>query len=91
MPDNQRNVPRSKMRPAPDAPSVLELDGKGNVIPLAQRTMEDQEKARAASQASIKNPEQEAEDPAPMPRHQQGQGGSPRDNGPQGQQGATKR
>ena len=91
MPDDQRNVPASKMRPAPDAPPGLELDGKGDVIPQAQRTVDDQEKARAASQASIKNPEQEAEHPAPMPRQQQGQGGSPRDEGPQGQQGATKR
>ena len=89
MPDDQRNVPRSRMRPVPDAPPGLELDGKGNVIPLAQRTQEGQEKARAASQASIKNPEQEAEAPAPMPRQQQGR--SPRDEDPQGQQGSTKR
>jgi hypothetical protein len=39
-----------RMRPAPDAPTGLELGGKGNIILLAQRTMEDQEKARAASQ-----------------------------------------
>jgi len=91
MPDDQRNAPRSKMQPALDAPPGLELDGKGNIVPLALRTTDDQEQARAASQGSIKNPEQEAEHPAPMPRQQQGQGGSPRDEDPQGQQGATKR
>lgn len=36
---------------------------------------------------STKNPEQEAEHPAPMPRNQQGQGGSPKDRDPAGQQG----
>lgn len=36
---------------------------------------------------SDKNPEQEAEHPAPMPRNQQGQGGKPQDCDPQGQQG----
>ena len=39
--------------------------------------------------SSTKNPENEAENPAPMPRAQQGQGGSPKDTDPQGQQGAT--
>jgi len=38
---------------------------------------------------SNKNPEQEAEHPAPMPRGQQGQGGKPQDRDPQGQQGGT--
>jgi len=36
---------------------------------------------------SIKNPDQEAEHPAPMPRNQQGQGGKPKDRDPEGQQG----
>jgi hypothetical protein len=78
------NAPRSKMRPAPGAPPGLEQDGKGNIIPLDQRTEEDQEKARTASQASVKNPEREAENPASMPASQQGQGGSPADRDPQG-------
>jgi hypothetical protein len=38
---------------------------------------------------STKNPEQEAQHPAPMPRNQQGQGGSPKDRDPAGQQGGT--
>ena len=92
MQKNQNDGPHGKMRPAPGAPPGIELDGKGNVIPLEQRTKGDQEKARkAAAQGSIKDPEQEAEHPAPMPRSQQGQGGAPVDNDPKGQQGATKR
>jgi hypothetical protein len=83
------NAPRSKMRPAADAPPGLEQDSKGNIIPLEQRTEEDQEKARAASQATIKDPEREAENPASMPASQQGQRGSPVDHDPGGQQGAT--
>jgi hypothetical protein len=39
--------------------------------------------------ASIKNPENEAENPAPMPKSKQGQGGSPSDDDPAGQQGGT--
>lgn len=39
--------------------------------------------------SSTKNPENEAENPAPMPRDQQGQGGSPKDTDSQGQQGAA--
>ena len=38
---------------------------------------------------STKNPEHEAQNPAPMPKGQQGQGGSPKDTDPQGQQGST--
>lgn len=37
--------------------------------------------------SSIKNPEQEAEHPAPMPKDQQGQGGKGPDRDPAGQQG----
>ena len=40
--------------------------------------------------ASIKNPENEAENPAPMPKSQQGQGGNSRDSDPAGQQGGTE-
>src|ERR1700761_9317737 len=92
MSKDQDNAPHGKMRPAPGAPPGIELDGKGNVIPLEQRTKGDQEKARAAAaQGSIKNPGQELEHPAPMPRAQQGQGGAPADQDPEGQQGSTKR
>ena len=41
------------------------------------------------SSGSIKNPQQELEHPAPMPEHQQGQGGKVKDHDPAGQQGAT--
>ena len=37
--------------------------------------------------SSIKNPGQEAEHPAPMPKDQQGQGGKVPDRDPAGQQG----
>ena len=49
------NPPRSKMRPAPEAPPGLEQDGKGNIIPFDQRTKEDQEKAGRESGANIHN------------------------------------
>ena len=39
--------------------------------------------------SSTKNPNDEAQNPAPMPRDQQGQGGAPKDTDPQGQQGST--
>ncbi len=38
---------KSKMAPLPDAAPGLEQDGKGNVIPMPQRTKDDQEKARS--------------------------------------------
>lgn len=38
---------------------------------------------------SVKNPESEAQNLAPMPRAQQGQGGHPHDKDPAGQQGST--
>ena len=40
---------------------------------------------------STKNPNQEAEHPAPMPKDQQGQGGKPQDHDPEGQQGGKHR
>ena len=40
--------------------------------------------------ATIKNPENEAQNPAPMPKSQQGQGGSSADRDPAGQQGGTE-
>ena len=91
MPKDPVIAPQGKMRPRADAPPGLELDGHGNPIPLEKRTPEDQEKARAASTMSVKNPEQEAQNPAPMPRAQQGQGGSPPDSDPQGHQGGIPR
>ena len=36
---------------------------------------------------STKNPEQEAQHPAPMPKDQQGQGSAPKPHDPEGQQG----
>ena len=39
------------------------------------------------SSGSIKNPQQELEHPAPMPKDQQGQGGKVKDRDPAGQQG----
>jgi hypothetical protein len=40
--------------------------------------------------SSIKNPENEAQNPAPMPESQRGQGRNPRDDDPAGQQGGKK-
>lgn len=37
---------KSRMAPYPDAPPGLEQDGKGDVIPLSQRTKDDRDKAR---------------------------------------------
>jgi hypothetical protein len=67
-------VAAGKMRPRPGAQPGIELDGKGNVIPLAERTEEDRAAALAAGErdGSVKNPENEAENPAPMPREEQG-------------------
>lgn len=40
--------------------------------------------------SSTKNPENEAENPAPIPRTQQGQGGHSHHGDPEGQQGGRK-
>jgi hypothetical protein len=52
-PENEAETPapmpprqHSKMAPRKDAPAGLEQDGRGNTIPVSQRTQEDQEKAR---------------------------------------------
>jgi hypothetical protein len=82
MPDDHK----TKVQPRADAPPGLETDGNADVIPLHRRTPEDQ--AKAASR-SLKDPEHEAENPAPMPRDQQGQGGTPRQDDPAGQQGGN--
>ncbi|MDB5733880.1 MAG: hypothetical protein JWN16_517 [Alphaproteobacteria bacterium] len=55
-PDHEAEKPAStpeghkaKMAPLAEAPAGLEQDGKGNVIPLPQRTKDDQEKARTGN------------------------------------------
>ena len=78
---------KAKMAPHADSAPGLETDGQGHVIPLAHRTREDQVKA---SGGSVKNPEREAENPAPMPHDQQGQGGKAPHHDPEGRQGSTK-
>ena len=53
--ENPAPVPhqqKAKMAPLQEAPPGLEQDGKGNVIPLAQRTRENQEKARSGRKDS---------------------------------------
>lgn len=44
-PEGQQGGKKAKMAPHSDAAPGLEQDGRGNVIPLSQRTKEDQEKA----------------------------------------------
>lgn len=86
---------KARMAPRADAPPGIETDGHGNVIPLARRTEEDQAKARRDGEykGAGKNPEHEAQEPAPMPRDQQGQGAhhgtGPLNRDPAGQQGGT--
>jgi hypothetical protein len=48
-PDHDANKPavhEARMAPRAEAEPGLEQDSKGNVIPLSQRTKDDQEKAR---------------------------------------------
>ena len=80
---------KGKMHVNPGSPPGIEVDSKGNPIPLSQRTEQDQAVAIAAG--SIKNPESELEHPAPMPRQQQGQGGTPKQNDLAGQQGGQRK
>jgi hypothetical protein len=77
---------KTKMQPRAEAPPGLETDGHANVIPLVRRTPEDQAKAVGRG---LKNPEHEAENPAAMPQDQQGQGGTPKQDDPAGQQGGN--
>jgi hypothetical protein len=89
----------TRMAPAADAPAGLELDGEGNLIPFDRRTEDDKQKVRDAVAASLhqdtagstKNPEHEAENPAPMPQADQGKA-VPRSKAhdPEGQQGSTQ-
>jgi hypothetical protein len=78
---------KARMQPRTEAPPGLETDGKGNVIPFDQRTRDDRE----AAGHSLKDPEGEAQAPSSMPRQQQGQGGTPRQDDPAGQQGGYHR
>jgi hypothetical protein len=79
---------RAKMQPRAEAPEGLETDGQGNVIPLDQRLPEDQ--AKAVGQG-LKNPDHEAENPAPMPQGtRRGSPVRPANDDPAGQQGGTE-
>jgi hypothetical protein len=86
-----------KMAPRSDTPPGLETDGKGHIIPLAERTEGDREKTLdglrdALHEDGIKNPEHEAEIPGEMPPGQQGQGRQrPLPDDPAGQQGGTRK
>jgi hypothetical protein len=82
---------KAKMAPRAGSPPGLETDGRGNVIPLARRTEDDRAKARGdgAYQDAGKNPERQAQEPAPMPRAQQGEGGILPDLDQAGQQGGV--
>jgi hypothetical protein len=82
-----------KMRPQPVSQPGLEQDGKTDVIPLAERTQQHRAAAIAAGERDVgdKDPEQELEHPAPMPREQQGKGGKGPDRDPEGQQGGYHR
>jgi hypothetical protein len=93
------NNHKTRMASAADAPAGLELDGEGNPIPFDRRTEDDKQKVRDAVAAglhqdtagSTKNPEHEAENPAPMPQGDQGRAvprSKPHD--PEGQQGSTQ-
>lgn len=56
---------KPRMAPHPDAPAGLEQDGQGKPIPFEQRIEEDKAKVRKAVAEGIKNPQNEAEIPAP--------------------------
>jgi len=87
---------KPKMAPQKDAPPGLEQDSLGNPIPFEERTEDDKEKVienlagKMHGGASIKNPEGEAENPAPMPKaDQRPSSGKPYPHDPEGQQGST--
>lgn len=88
--------PTKMMHPSCEAPPGLETDGKGNAIPFAERTADNQEKAQNAlrdrmhSAGSVKDPENEAAAPGAMPPSQQGQGPEHKPiHDLEGQQGGT--
>ena len=89
---------KPRMAPHPQAPEGLEQDGKGNPIPFEERTEEDKEKVRRAiadgihtDSSSIKNPENEAEIPAPIPANIRGTQRQDSEPDPGGQQGGQRR
>lgn len=43
------HIHKARMAPSPDAEPGLEQDGKGHVIPLSQRTKDDQEKVKSGN------------------------------------------
>ncbi len=43
------HIHKARMAPSPDAAPGLEQDGKGHVIPLSQRTKDDQEKVKSGN------------------------------------------
>lgn len=47
MAESPIHVQKARMAPLADAPPGQEQDNHGNVIPLAERTRDDQEKARS--------------------------------------------
>jgi hypothetical protein len=87
---------KAKMAIPANAVPGVETDGKGNTIPLEERTEEDQQKVRKViadaakpDEAEDKNPDGEFQNPAPMPE------GHPSQNKPlhhdlQGNQGGQK-
>lgn len=85
-----------KMAPLAESPPGLEQDSKGNSIPLDQRTRDDKEKVlsnlveKMHADASIKNPEGEAQTPARMPDSQKSQGGPARAADLEGNQGSSR-
>jgi hypothetical protein len=91
------DIPKKKMAPHKDTLPGLEIDSKGQPIPLAERTAGDQEKTMTAlhdamhtDNDGIKNPENEAAIPGEMPPNQQGQGPDhPPHHDLEGQQGGT--
>jgi len=85
---------KPRMATPPQTPPGLEVDEHGRPIPFDQRTEGDKEKVRAHIAAerggSVKNPEGEAETPAPMPRELPGTA-KPHAKDPEGRQGGTAR
>lgn len=90
---------KPRMAPHPQAPKGLEQDGEGNPIPFEKRTEEDKDKVRRTvadgihpDSQSVKNPENEAEIPAPSPDNIRGTHSQRlTQHDPEGQQGAQRR
>ena len=86
---------KAKMATPPETPPGLEVDEHGRPIPFDKRTEGDKEKVKdhiaAELHGSVKNPEGEAQTPAPMPHELQGTAKPKLDKDPEGQQGGTRR